>query len=128
VIENNENRDCLRLNGLEIDCVIGDLAEERTCEQRIVLDLVLMCSLRAAGASDDLRDTVDYAALAEAIRRKVRAARCRMIERAAELAAQVCLEDLRVSEVSVRVEKVGAVPGLRSATVEILRKRNEVAE
>ncbi|MDD3545538.1 MAG: dihydroneopterin aldolase, partial [Kiritimatiellae bacterium] len=112
MIARHEDSDRLRLNGLEIDCVIGDLDEERAREQRIVLDLVLTCGLRAAGASDDLRDTVDYAALAEAIRRRVRAARCRMIERAAELAAQVCLEDLRVSEVSVRVEKVGAVPGL----------------
>lgn len=124
----NGNRDRLRLNGLEIECVIGDRAEERAREQRIMLDLVLTCGLRAAGASDALCDTVDYAALADVIRRKVRAARCRMIERAAELAAQVCLEDPRVTEVMVRVEKAGAVPGLRSAAVEIERGRGGTVE
>lgn len=123
MIARHENRDRLRLNGLEIECVIGDLHEERVREQLIMLDIVLTCGLREAGASDDLRDTVDYAALSETIRRKVRAARCRMIERAAELAAQVCLEDPRVLEVGVRVEKAGAVPGLRSAAVEITRFR-----
>ena len=115
--------DRLELLGLEVACVIGDLPEERGREQRLLVDVSLACDLAAAGTSDDLRDTVDYAALAEAIRRRVRAARCRMIERAAELAAQVCLEDPRVSEVGVRVEKTGAVPGLRSAAVEITRFR-----
>ncbi len=116
--------DKLELCGLEVVCVIGDLPEERGREQRLLIDVALACDLTAVGESDDLRDTVDYAALAEAIRRKVRAARCRMIERAAELAAQVSLENPRVSEVGVRVEKVGALPGLRSAAVEISRIRD----
>lgn len=120
----NCGRERLELNGLEVECVIGDLPEERGREQRIMLDLVLTCDLSAACGSDALCDTVDYAALAEAIRREVRAARCRMIERVAELAAQVCLADPRVAEVRVRVAKAGAVPGLRAAAVEIERVRD----
>ncbi len=127
MIKKNGDRDRLELNGLEVECIIGDLPEERRREQRITLDMVLTCDLSVAGESDALCDTVDYAALTEAIRCKVRAARCRMIERVAELAAQVCLSDLRVKEVRVRVEKVGAVPGLRAAAVDIDRVRDGAA-
>ncbi len=116
--------DRLELLGLEVACVIGDRPEERGREQRLVVDVSLACDLAAAGASDDLRDTVDYAALATAIRTALRAARCQMIECAAECVARVCLDDPRVRSARVRVEKQGAVPGLRAAAVTVTRKRN----
>ena len=57
-------------------------------------------------------------------RTALRQARCHMIECAAERVAQVCLADPRVTEVRVRVEKSGVVPGLRAAAVEIVRGRD----
>jgi dihydroneopterin aldolase len=119
-----EQRDRLELCGLEVECVIGDLPEERSREQRLTVDVSLAFDMTAAAASDALADTVDYAALSEAIRASLRQARCHMIERAAECVAQVCLADARVSEVRVRVEKAGAIPGLRAAAVETVRCKN----
>lgn len=115
--------DRLELLGLEVTCVIGDLPEERGREQRLLVDVALACDLSAAGASDALSDTVDYAALAEMIRASLRAARCHMIERAAECVARVCLDNTRVRSARVRVEKQGAVPGLRAAAVTVTRER-----
>ena len=119
--------DRLELCGLEVACVIGDLPEERIREQRLTLDLSLSLDLSAAAASDALCDTVDYAALAASIRDVLRRSRCRMIECAAECVAKACLVDPRVAEVCVRVEKPGAIPGLRAAAVVITRKRTEGA-
>lgn len=118
--------DRLELLGLEVECVIGDLPDERRCEQRLVVDVSLACDLAAAAASDALRDTVDYAALSAKIRDTLRDARCHMIERAAECVAAICLADPRVKEARVRVEKSGCVRGLRAAAVVIVRDRNEV--
>lgn len=119
-----EVRDKIELCGLEVDCVIGDLPEERCREQRLTVDVTLGIDLSAAVSSDALDDTVDYASLADAIRTALRQARCHMIERAAGCVAEVCLADSRVGEVRVRVEKTGAFPGLRAAAVEIVRGRN----
>jgi dihydroneopterin aldolase len=121
-------RDKLELCGLEVMCVIGDLPDERCREQRLTVDVSLAFDLSAAAASDALADTVDYAALAEAIRVALRQARCHMIERAACRVAQVCLADPRVAEVRVRVEKAGAVAGLRAAAAEITRCRSGMAQ
>ena len=120
----NRINDRLELRGLEVECIIGDLPEERGREQRLLVDVSLVCDLAAAGASDALCDTVDYAALAHAVRAALRQARCHMIECAAERVAQVCLADPRVAGVRVRVEKSGVVPGLRAAAVEIVRGRD----
>lgn len=105
----------LELNGIEVDCVIGDLPEERNRLQRLKVDAALEIP-DAAALSDDLADTVDYAALAERIRATLVEAKCRMIERAAYLAAQVCRGDARVISAEVRVTKTGAVEGLGSAS------------
>jgi dihydroneopterin aldolase len=103
--------------------VIGDRPEERDREQRLVVDVVLSLDLASAGASDALADTVDYAALAGSVRAVLRAARYRMIESAAECVARACLADSRVRSVRVRVEKPGAIAGLRAAAVVIERER-----
>ena len=113
--------DALRLNGIEVMCILGDLPEERTREQRILVDVALALDLEAAGTSDCLDDTVDYALLVGNIREALEDAKCRLLERAAEIVADVCLSDPRVEKASVAVRKFGSVAGLGSAEVKITR-------
>ena len=109
----------LELCGLEVSCVIGDRADERAREQTLTLEVSLTLDLAAVAASDALEDTVDYVSLADAIRASLKAGRFKMLESAAVCAAQVCKRQPGVSAVAVRVEKAGAVPGLRAAAVSI---------
>ena len=105
----------LRLNGLDVDCVIGERPDERERPQRLRVDVELSVGDRAA-ETDDLGDAVDYATLAEAIRAALTEAKCRLIERAAKVVRDVCMSDPRVSAAHVSVTKMGAVPHLASAT------------
>ena len=105
--------------------MVGDLPRERRRPRRVLVDVAMEVD-GAVAASDSLEDTVDYAALAERIRAVLVAAKCRMIERAAYLAAATCLEDPHVASASVRVTKSGAVRGLGSASAVCrLAKRRE---
>lgn len=122
-----ERSDRLELCGLEVACVIGDLPEERGREQCLMIDVTLTCDLSVAGTSDQLRDTVDYAALVLSIREALRQAQCYMLEYAAACVARVCLSDPRVTEARVRIVKSNTVPGLREAAVEIVRNRDNMA-
>ena len=115
--------DVLRLNGIEVACIIGDLPEERQREQRLVVDATLELDLSAAAASDALADTMDYAALTRRIRERLRGAKCRLVERAAALVLEECLADSRVMRATVAVRKSGCVPGLASA--EVVLSRNQ---
>ena len=108
----------LELNGIDVDCVIGERPDERTRTQRLRVDVVLTIGGRAA-ESDEFSDTVDYAALTERIREALVAAKCRMIERAAKVVCDLCLEEAAVSAVDARVTKSGAIPHLESATAAI---------
>ena len=102
----------LRMNGLEVECVIGERPDERTRTQTLRVDVEMEIPATAA-VTDELSDTVDYAALAEAIRVALVAAKCRMIEHA----AKVVYDLLPVEKAHVTVTKARAVPGLDSASV-----------
>ncbi len=105
----------LELNGLKVDCIIGDRPEERTREQTLLIDVVMSIGTKVA-YSDSLDDTVDYVTLSENITKGLKDAKCYMIEKAAYLISQICLANMVVQKVQVRVCKSGTVPGLASAT------------
>ena len=106
----------LKLNGIDVDCVIGERADERDRLQRLRVDVELDVP-DTATRTDALGDTVDYAALTERIRASLVAAKCRMIERAAKVVAETCLAEAKVAAVRVSVVKTGSVPHLESAEV-----------
>ncbi len=111
----------LRLNGIEVLCVIDERADERHRLQKLHVDVELAIPPTAA-ETDRLADTVDYAALTEAVRAALVAAKCRMIEHATKRAFDVCTSAACRSVagarcVRVAVTKAGAIPGLESASV-----------
>ena len=105
----------LELNGIDVDCIIGERPDERTRTQRLRVDVALTIGERVA-ETDALGDTVDYAALTEGIRAALVAAKCRMIERAAKVVCDLCLTEAKVSSAKVRVTKFGAIAHLESAS------------
>lgn len=86
--------------------VHGVLPEEQSRPQPFEVDVELRVDLEAAGESDDLGDTVDYAAVAEAVGRVVKSERYQLLERLATRIAEVCRSDPRVTAVSVTVRKL----------------------
>ena len=108
----------LELNGIDVDCIIGERPDERTRTQRLRVDVVLTIDDTAA-ETDELADTVDYAALTENIRAALIVAKCKMIERAAKVVVDLCLADTKVSAAKARVVKSGAIEHLESAAAVI---------
>jgi dihydroneopterin aldolase len=104
----------LYLRSLKIDCIIGELAHERVNKQTLEIDVELDIADKVS-ETDDISDTVDYARLAKDITDCLVKAECRMIERAARVAAEKCLEDEKVFAASVTVTKRGAIEGLGAA-------------
>ena len=84
----------------------GVLPEERVRPQPFEVDVELCVDLRAAGASDDLADTVDYGSLTDAIRAIVAGESHQLLERLAARIAEVCRSDPRVTAATVEVRKM----------------------
>ena len=82
------------------------LPEEQARPQPFEIDVELVVDVSAAGASDDLEDTVDYAAVCEAVSRVVSSEQYRLLERLATRIAEVCRSDPRVFSAIVEVRKL----------------------
>ncbi|MBL0348990.1 MAG: dihydroneopterin aldolase [Elusimicrobia bacterium] len=112
--------DKLIINGLELWLKIGCTEAERAFPQRIEMDVTLELSLSAAGKSDDLAQSMDYAAVADALRQKLTPQSFHLIETVAEQAADLVLWKYKPRAVTVLIKK-RALPGLAWAGVEIHR-------
>lgn len=118
--------DRVSLLGMILRATIGITPAERKKPRDLEADVRLALDLRAAGRSDDLADTVDYAALAERLRAVAAASRFRLLEALAEALAAEALRDPRVAEAEVALRKPGAVPDAL-AEVRIVRRRARAA-
>jgi FolB domain-containing protein len=115
--------DKIFLTDLSARGVIGVYDWERSVQQEILLNVCLDVDLRRAGESDDVVDSVDYAALSQTLLDHVAEAAPRTVEALAASLARLCLENPGVTRARVRVEKPGAVRFARSVGVEIERER-----
>ena len=105
--------DKILLEGLRVECIVGDLPHERTFPQELFLDMALDCDLSVAAKSDQLADTVNYVAVINAVRHSLISAKCQMIERAAQVAVDAAFAvDKRISAVDVSLRKPHALPGV----------------
>jgi dihydroneopterin aldolase len=113
--------DIIFIDGLRVDTLIGIYPREQAMAQTIELDLQIGASTASAGASDDIRDTIDYAAVVERLRADLGSRHFNLLEKLAEHVAIVLLEDYSASWVRVSVAKVGVMRGVRRVGVVIER-------
>ena len=118
--------DRIELRGLRVLARVGVLPVERQQDQPLEVDLDVVVDLAAAGASDDLADTVHYGVVCDTVQRAVGAGHVALLERLAELVAEAVLAvDPRIVAVDLAVRKLRPpVPhDLATSGVHVVRTR-----
>ena len=114
------------VRGLELRASLGIHPHEKAAPQRVVIDVELAVRDEAAPSrvgEDDLRRTVDYAAVVRAASAIVADGHTLLVETLAEKIAQSALVDPRVVRVRISVEKPDAFTEVGSVGVMIERMR-----
>jgi len=117
--------DRIELRGLRALGICGALPEEQQRPQPLEVDLDVVADLARSGASDELADTVDYGAIAQAVERVIVTESFTLLERLAQRIIDVVMDDERVVEATVAVRKLRPpVPQqLDTSGVRITRRR-----
>lgn len=105
--------------------IIGIREWEREQEQDILINVTVYTDTLRAAETDDIKDCVDYSALAKKIQSHAETAKRLTVEALANDLAKLCLETPLVRKAVIRVEKPGAVKFAKSVGVEVERKRDE---
>lgn len=118
-------RDHIYVNGLRLMALVGVLPHEREAEQPVQVDIDLEVDLVEAGFTDNLVDTANYGAIAEAVADVVRTSRDVLLERLVARIAERCLQFDHVEVADVRLTKLRPpIPeDLDSTAVRIVRSR-----
>jgi len=115
------------LKGVKAYGYVGYLPEENVLGQWFEVDATLWCDFEQSTYSDDIEDTVNYISCIRKIENLIQTQKYKLIERLAGAIADSLLEDLKISQVEVRVHKHPPIPNfLGSVAVEISRSRSQV--
>ena len=117
--------DRIHIRDIEARCIVGIRDWERKKPQEVRISMTLHVDLSKACRSDRIEDTVDYKAVKDRVIERVESTSYDLVERMAQEAADLALEDPRVARVDVMVDKLGALRFTRSVAVEIFRSRGE---
>lgn len=117
--------DKLYIRDLLLRCIIGIFPEEREKKQDVLINVVMSVDLTRAGQSDDMQDTVNYKSVTKAIIAAIEPSEFFLIERMAQVVADLCFVDDRVKHVEVTIDKPGALRFAKASAVTIYRSRKD---
>lgn len=115
--------DSVLIEGLEVETVVGVYDWERNVDQRLLVDLEMAWDNRIPGASDDVSDALDYAAVSERVTNCLKELKPKLLEYGAEVLAGDLQEAFGISWLRLTLRKPGAVPAAQSVGVRIERGR-----
>jgi len=111
--------DIVSIRDLRVSTVIGVYDWERETEQALTFSVDMSADVARAAARDDLRDALDYSAVAHTVKCVVIEGKFQLIETAAERVAQTLIADYGLAWVRVQVIKPITSEGYTAAiTVE----------
>jgi dihydroneopterin aldolase len=97
--------DSIRIDELKVQTRVGVSDEERSAPRPVLINVGLITDSRAAGNTDDLRDTIDYGRVIRRMSDTVGSREWRLIEHIAEEVARLLLREYGAKSVNIEIIK-----------------------
>ena len=117
--------DIIYINDLRIETIIGIYGWERKTKQTVVLDIEMGTDIRKASASENVEDTLNYKSVAERLFEFVGGSEFELVETLAERISDILLNEFNVPWLRLKLNKQGALKGVRDVGVIIERGNKE---
>lgn len=117
--------DQIRIDNLETFGYHGVFEEEAFLGQKFIVSAILYLDTRKAGKTDDLKESIDYGAVCQTIKKMVETERFLLIERLAEeIASKLLLTFSQLKKVAITVKKPWAPVLVSMDTVSVTIERS----
>jgi D-erythro-7,8-dihydroneopterin triphosphate epimerase len=113
----------IRIKNLRLRAIIGINAWERTQKQEIIVNVEMEFDGDKAAASDDVRDTIDYAAIKRRLLAEVEKTEFFLLEKLITFILDIVMEDQRVRRAMVEIDKPHALRFAESVSLTASRTR-----
>ena len=115
--------DQIHIKDLVVRGIIGINPDERVNRQDVLVNVTMWADTSAAARTDAIDDAVNYKTITKRIIKHIEEGEPMLVERLVQEIADICLEDPRVEQAEVTVEKPGALRFARSVGITIIRSR-----
>lgn len=116
--------DIIYLHGLRCQCRIGVWQWEKKVDQALNFDLDLGVDAVKAAKNDDLKDALDYQAVAQRVKSFASENQFDLIETLAEHLSALLIEEFDISWLRIKIDKGQAVNGVKNVGLIIERTSN----
>ncbi len=124
--------DCISLEGLKVDCIVGVYPHERQTPQRLIVDVQLFLDTSHAARSERLEDSLDYELVCGELAFLLKSAEFRLLETAVHALCRTLLlppvEPLQrraVDAVRLKLRKPAALGSKAIPSLSVTRRANQ---
>jgi FolB domain-containing protein len=118
----NHPYDLIEIKDLLLRAIVGIKPDERVKQQDVLLNIALLTDIRSVADTDDIAHAVNYRSVAKRVIALVENSDFHTVEKLASEIARTVVSEFEVAEVTVSVEKPGALRFARSVGVTIVRR------
>jgi FolB domain-containing protein len=118
----DQTYDLIEIKDLLLRAIVGVNPDERLNKQDVLLNIALLTDVRCVADTDDIADAVNYRSVAKRVIALVEDSDFNTVEKLATEIARSIVTEFEVAEVTVSVEKPGALRFARSVGVTIVRR------
>ncbi len=118
--------DIIYINDLRIETIIGIYGWERKTRQTVILDIEMGTDIRKASTTENVEDTLNYKLVAERLFEFVGGSEFELVETLAERISDILLNEFDVPWLRLKLNKQGALKGVRDVGVIIERGQKEI--
>lgn len=120
------SQDTIFLKDLEVHCIIGVNDWEREVRQPVNISYEIATDISKAATTDEVEDSVNYKSISKWIIDFVEDSEFYLVEKLADEVATGIIDEFGVEEITLTVEKPGAVRHSKSVGVTITRTPDDV--
>lgn len=113
--------DVVFVKGLKVMAVIGVYDWERAINQPLLIDIALETDIKAAAASDEVADALNYKAVCDDVSRWCKETQAKLLEHLAEIIADNLLTQFSCHKVTLSLAKPTAIDQADAVGVQITR-------
>lgn len=121
--ENLANLDKIFIQGLTFRSLIGVYDFERENSTSLIADLVLYKDMNQASMTDNLSDTVDYAAIVECVKQVGESSQFQLLESLAHAIFQSLFQRFDIAKVELTLYKPNILPDCAKVGIHMVKER-----
>jgi dihydroneopterin aldolase len=113
----------IKIKNLRLKTILGVYEWENTVQREIVINAEIETDHDLSMHSDDIKDAIDYDKIVTKIKKAVLERRYKLIEKMVYEVMNLIMEDKRIKNCRLEIDKIGAVADLDSFSVTDFKER-----